>query len=104
MGDKEETEEQYRYRVRKLRHKITLWVLAIMGVFWIVMLVLSQPFIQEAFFPLWLIARWKIVVYIAIFLAVPTICFLPVVLEANFYPRVLVPPTRGGSRHTSWYY
>lgn len=89
MGDEEETDEQYRIRVRKLRRKIMLWVLIMLAVILISLIVLSLPNIQAAFFPPWLIVKWRVVLAIAAVIAIPTIALLPVIIEANFYPKVL---------------
>jgi ABC-type Mn2+/Zn2+ transport system permease subunit len=85
----EENEERYRKRVRKLRRKIMLSVLMGLAAILISLIILSLPNIQAALFPPWLIVKWRVVLAIAAVITIPTIALLPVIIEANFYPKVL---------------
>jgi hypothetical protein len=88
----EENEKRYRYRVRKLRNRIFVYALIAAAAIFLSLLILSHPDIQKSFFHPWLIEKWKIISYITLLILVPTLALLPIMLEANFYPRVLSGP------------
>jgi hypothetical protein len=91
----DESEDQYRFRVRKLRSRIFAWVLIIVVTILLSLLILSHPGTQATFYHPWLIKNWKKVAYAILLVIIPAFAFMPVIIEANFYPRSLSSPGAG---------
>src|SRR5690242_17716786 len=83
------------------RSQIIRSVLAGILLLTLVLAILSFPPIREQFMSEWLKTRWEAVLAVAVIFGIGIIGVLPVVIEANFNPRVLRLPVRGESRDKS---
>jgi len=81
-------------RRAQLRRALWFRSLLLLGVLIALLIILSLPFVQEHWLPIWITSNWSRIVAGAIMVLVGMGISFPVVIEANVNTRVLSGPGR----------